>query len=59
MTVGLMELNLKSKRLLETENNVFMPHISLSHGDHDMISRENIANLLIFCQQLSPYLSSL
>lgn len=42
-TAELMELNLKANRLLGTKNNVFLPHISLLYGDHDIISREKIA----------------
>lgn len=42
-TAQLMQLNLDLKRALGIENNLFMPHISLMYGDHDMNTREEIA----------------
>lgn len=42
-TAQLMQLNLDIKKLLDIENNVFMPHISLMYGNHDMKTREKIA----------------
>ena len=39
----LMQLNLDIKKLLDIENNVFMPHMSLMYGNHDMETREKIA----------------
>lgn len=42
-TAGLMQLNLDLKDALGIKNNVFMPHISLMYGDHDMKTREEIA----------------
>lgn len=42
-TAQLMQLNLDIKKLLDIENNVFMPHISLIYGNHDMKTREKIA----------------
>jgi len=42
-TARLMQLNLEIKKLLNIENNVFMPHISLMYGNHDMETREKIA----------------
>lgn len=42
-TAQLMQLNLDIKKLLDIENNVFMPHISLMYGNHDMEIREKIA----------------
>lgn len=42
-TAQLMKLNLDIKKLLDIENSVFMPHISLMYGDHDMETREKIA----------------
>lgn len=39
----LMKLNLDIKKALNIENNVFMPHISLIYGNHDMETREKIA----------------
>lgn len=42
-TARLMQLNLDLKKALGIENNVFMPHISMMYGDHDMKTREEIA----------------
>lgn len=42
-TAELMQLNLDLKKALGIENSVFMPHISLMYGDHDMKTREEIA----------------
>lgn len=42
-TAQLMQLNLNIKKLLDIENNVFMPHISMMYGNHDMKTREKIA----------------
>jgi len=42
-TAQLMQLNLDIKKLLDIDNNVFMPHISLMYGNHDMKIREKIA----------------
>ncbi|MFZ2026522.1 MAG: 2'-5' RNA ligase family protein [Microgenomates group bacterium] len=42
-TAQLMQFNLNLKKALGIENNVFMPHISLMYGDHDMKMREEIA----------------
>src|SRR3989338_2326241 len=42
-TAQLTQLNLDIKKLLDIENNVFMPHISLMYGNHDMKIREKIA----------------
>lgn len=39
----LMQLNLEAKKLFDMENNVFMLHISLLYGDHDMATREKAA----------------
>ncbi len=39
-TAELMKLNLEAKKLFGVSNNVFMPHISLLYGDHDMEVRE-------------------
>ena len=36
----LMQLNLDVKKIFGMENDVFMPHISLLYGDHDMETRE-------------------
>ncbi len=46
-TAQLMDLNLALKEELKLENNVFMPHMSLIYGDHDMLIRENIASNII------------
>lgn len=43
-TAQLMQLNLETKKLFGMENNVFMPHISLLYGNHDMITREKAAS---------------
>lgn len=43
-TAQLMQLNLDIKKALNMENSVFMPHMSLLYGDHDMKSREEIAS---------------
>lgn len=42
-TAELMQLNLDLKKALGIENNMFMPHISLMYGEHDMKTREEIA----------------
>ncbi|OGZ35928.1 MAG: hypothetical protein A3I88_03945 [Candidatus Portnoybacteria bacterium RIFCSPLOWO2_12_FULL_39_9] len=42
-TAQLMQLNLDAKKLFNMENKVFMPHISLLYGNHDMIIREKAA----------------
>jgi len=42
-TAELLQLNLDVKKVLDIENTVFMPHISLLYGDHDMRTREQIA----------------
>lgn len=39
----LMEANLSAKQIFHMENSLFMPHISLLYGDHDMETREKIA----------------
>lgn len=41
-TAHLMNVNLGLKKHLHVENNVFMPHISLLYGNHDMELREKI-----------------
>lgn len=47
---SLLQLNLDLKQKLDKENNVFMPHISLMYGDHDMETREKITHDLIVPQ---------
>ena len=42
-TASLMQLNLDAKKILGEENSVFMPHISLLYGDHDMATREKVS----------------
>ena len=42
-TAELLNLNIELKKALNEDNNVFMPHISLLYGDHDMHLRENAA----------------
>lgn len=46
----LMQLNLEAKKLFGMNNDVFMPHISLLYGDHDMAIREEAATKV----KLSP-----
>ena len=41
-TASLMQLNLDLKKLLNMENDIFMPHMSLIYGNHDMKTREDI-----------------
>lgn len=43
-TAKLMQLNIEAKKLFGMENNVFMPHISLLYGEHDMVTREKAAS---------------
>lgn len=43
-TAKLMQLNLDAKEIFHRDNNVFMPHISLLYGNHDMATREKIAS---------------
>lgn len=38
----LMQLNLDVKKALGFENELFMPHVSLLYGKHDMATREKI-----------------
>lgn len=40
----IMNINLSLKKSLGFENSVYMPHISLLYGDHDMETREKITN---------------
>ena len=37
-----MQLHFDIKKLLKDENIVYMPHISLMYGNHDMETREKI-----------------
>lgn len=43
-TAKLMNLNLEAKKLFGVSNNVFMPHISLLYGDHEMQVREKASS---------------
>lgn len=43
-TAKLMQLNLDAKKLFDMENSVFMPHISLLYGNHNMVTREAAAS---------------
>ena len=43
-TDELMEANLKAKKVFQMDNNVFMPHISLLYGNHQMKLRGKIAS---------------
>lgn len=45
-TAKLMQLNIETKKLFGMENNVFMPHMSLLYGGHDMLTREKIAQCI-------------
>lgn len=47
----LMQLNLEAKRLFCRENDVFMPHMSLLYGNHDMAIREEAASKIKLSQQ--------
>lgn len=49
-TSKLMKLNMDAKKLFGRENNVFMPHMSLLYGNHDMVTREKAATNLQFPQ---------
>lgn len=49
----LMEVNLKAKKLFNIKNNVFMPHISLLYGDHEMKIREKISSRIHLPTNLS------
>jgi hypothetical protein len=42
-TAKLMQLHFDIKKLLKNENIVYMPHISLMYGNHDMETREKVA----------------
>lgn len=42
----LMNLNLSLKKSLGFQNTVFMPHMSLLYGDHDMETREKVTKEL-------------
>lgn len=39
-TAQLLQLNLEAKKMFGMENDVFMPHISLLYGEHEMRIRE-------------------
>ena len=41
-TAKLMEVNLKAKEIFKVDNDVFMPHMSLLYGNHQMKLREKI-----------------
>lgn len=43
-TDELLEANLKAKKIFQMDNKVFMPHISLLYGNHQMKLREKIAS---------------
>lgn len=45
-TAKMMQLNLDAKKIFSMENDVFMPHISLLYGHHDMTIREKAASSL-------------
>lgn len=47
-TAELMQLNLNAKEIFSMGNDVFMPHISLLYGNHDMAIREEAASSLHF-----------
>ncbi len=57
-TAQLMQLNLDLKEAFDLKNSVFMPHISLVYGNHNMLTREKIAKEIklkpakFFCNQL-------
>lgn len=52
-TSVLMNANLKAKEIFEYDNSVFMPHISLIYGEHDMVLREKIAAEIKLSENLS------
>ena len=54
-TAKLMQLHFDIKKLLKNENIVYMPHISLMYGNHDMETREKIA--LGINLRLNPFIS--
>lgn len=43
-TAGLMQCNLELKKFFDVENSVFMPHISLLYGNHNMLTREKVVS---------------
>ncbi len=43
---ALMDANLKAKEIFDVSNNVYMPHLSLLYGDHNMETREKIVSEL-------------
>src|SRR3989338_2213040 len=43
-SANLMEANLAAKQIFNVGNNLFMPHISLLYGEHDISTREKIAS---------------
>jgi len=45
-TAKLMQLNLDLKQALNVKNDVFMPHISLLYGNHEMTIREKASQNL-------------
>ena len=45
-TAKLMQLNLDAKEIFSMENDVFMPHISLLYGNHEMTIREKATSSL-------------
>lgn len=46
-----MQFNLDLKNELKIENNVYMPHISLTYNDFDMSMREKIVNSIHFAEE--------
>lgn len=50
---ALMSANMLAKKIYNFENNVFMPHISLLYGNHDMKDRELIASRVEIPEGLS------
>jgi len=59
VTAALMNANMLAKEIYKVDNNVFMPHISLIYGDHDMKTREKIVSEVGLLKDISFEVSKL
>ena len=58
-TAALMNANMLAKAIYKVDNNVFMPHLSLIYGDHDMKTREKIVSEVVLPKNISFKVSKL
>jgi 2'-5' RNA ligase len=52
-TAALMNSNMLAKEIYKIDNDVFMPHISLIYGNHDMKTREKIVSEVVLPKDIS------